>query len=83
MLSALIARLWSWSDAFRSINGRFLRPKSFLTVTLKGRGKGQIEDQKARYMHDLESFANERHPFIKRSVTKALSTKVTAVSTLQ
>jgi NADH:ubiquinone reductase (H+-translocating) len=31
-------------------------------------------------MHDPESFANERHPFIKHSILEALSTKVIPVS---
>jgi hypothetical protein len=26
-------------------------------------------------MHDLESFANERHPFVKRSILEALPTE--------
>jgi hypothetical protein len=31
-------------------------------------------------MHDPESFANERHPFVKRSILEALPTEVFPVS---
>jgi hypothetical protein len=44
------------------------------------RPKGHDWESERRYMHDPESFANERHLFVKRSILEALPTKVIPVS---
>jgi hypothetical protein len=59
---------------------RLGRRQLAISILVERSRKRTIEKSEGNYVHDSESFANEGHPFVKRSTIEALSAKVISVS---